>query len=74
MKENILIINILVEEDKRLSFDNRMDEVFSDMPVSRGKIYLEDLESFSDFHGFSHLLVSGSEATVLDNLTIRGQG
>lgn len=67
MKEKILIINILVEEDKRLSFDRRMDEVFSDIPIPRGMIYLEDLKSFSDFHGFSHLLISGSEATAYED-------
>ncbi len=62
----VLVLNILIKESFKTSFDNRIRSVFVDLNKNYDTLYIDDLKSFSNYKGYSHLLISGSEKSAMD--------
>ncbi len=58
--KRILVLNILFETHFKASFDNRMAEALTPLGVPYDTIYLDELQAFSRFDDYTHLLISGS--------------
>ncbi len=68
MNKNILILNLLNDDSYKTSFNNRIKEVFQDLPVNFDIIYLEEMKAFAGFERYTHLLISGSRESVTEEL------
>ncbi len=64
--KRILALNILGETAFKISFDNRVAEVFRPLNIPYDTAYLADLANISDIESYTHLLISGSEASVTE--------
>ncbi|WP_320174319.1 glutamine amidotransferase-related protein [Maridesulfovibrio sp.] len=64
--KQILVLNILDETAFKISFDNRVAEVFQALGIPYDTVYLADLENVSEIESYTHLLISGSEASVTE--------
>ncbi len=66
MKKQVLALNILTETPFKTSFDNRIAEVFQPLKIPYDTVYLEDLTNISETTSHTHLLISGSAASVTE--------
>lgn len=64
--KRILVLNILDETAFKISFDNRVAEAFQALGIPYDTLYLADLANFSEIESYTHLLISGSEASVTE--------
>lgn len=67
-QKQILVLNILNETSKKSSFDNRIEEVFQSIYTPYDTIYLKDLNNFSNFNKYTHLLISGSTESAMEEI------
>ena len=62
----ILILNILIKKSLKTSFDKRTKNIFDELKINYDTLYIDDLNLFSHYDTYSHLLISGSERSVMD--------
>lgn len=64
--KRILVLNILDETAFKISFDNKVAEVFQHLGIPYDTVYLADLANVFEIESYTHLLISGSEASVTE--------
>ncbi|ACS81307.1 type 1 glutamine amidotransferase [Maridesulfovibrio salexigens] len=64
--KRVLVLNILGETAFKISFDNRVAEVFQSLGITYDTVYLADIADVSEIESYTHLLISGSEASVTE--------
>jgi len=63
----ILITNVLKKASYRDAFNRKLETVLDPLDVQRTTVYIENLNAIKDIESYSHLIISGSEASVLDH-------
>lgn len=62
----ILILNILKDEFLIDAFDRKVGDLFSKNPDIKETFYIKNMEEIESVDGYSHFIISGSEASVLE--------
>jgi len=66
--KRVLVLNLLAESALKYSFNNRISQVFTLNKVPYNTIHLNELHQAVDFHYYTHLLISGSTQSAMDEL------
>ncbi len=68
-QKRILILNVLSEESFKNSFDRRISEAFQTIETPYDTIYLDDLRGFNGFDQYTHLMISGSTESAMEDIS-----
>lgn len=62
----ILITNVLKKASYRDAFNRKIESVFNPLDIQSTTVYIENLNAIKGIDAYSHLIISGSEASVLE--------
>ena len=67
--KHILVLNLLFETSLKNSFNNRIAETFKDISANYEIVHLDDLKNIDYSKEYTHLLISGSTESAIEENT-----
>ncbi|WP_415713714.1 type 1 glutamine amidotransferase [Maridesulfovibrio sp.] len=64
--KHVLVLNLLFEQSLKKSFDQRIAEVFETSDIKYDTIHLSHLDDGHNFNDYTHLLISGSTESAME--------